>query len=361
MSTRECGLGTIYHRGSSRARRVAPAWDFTGGAENGMTSWQQLTEARFLAAFCCAVYGQRAPELVCAAAAQSLYEYFGYRLAHFAFAGTGVESVSFRPRSGTGGRQGLSDVLPASPADLRKRGLSFSRSQRDPGGDITVNFPKGLGKLHILEAEQGRREPSRDFLQSVADCLGSALERALEYKRLQELSLRDGLTGLFNRRAFEELLEIEEERRDAPLQSLVMIDIDNFKSINDRFGHPTGDQVIAGVGGAIRDALRGADLATRYGGEEFAVLLPGVSETEAYVVAERIRSRIGSLRFDSPSFEVTVTASLGVASRYTKEECGLRQLLVLADESLYEAKRSGKNVTLIHQGNAIPAGIATSN
>ena len=353
MSSRECGIGTTYQRGSGRVRRVAPAWDFAVGAENGMTSQQQLTEARFLAAFCCAVYGERDPELVCATAARWLHEYFGYRLAHFAFAGGEVASVSFGPGSRGAGVRRLSGVLPVSPSDLAKGGFPSPRDGRKYGGDIAVNFPRGLGYLHILEAERERREPSRDFLQSIADCLGSALEKALEHTRLQELSLRDGLTGLLNRRAFEELLEIEEERRDAPLQSLIMIDIDNFKSINDRFGHPTGDQVIAGVGGVIKDSLRGADLATRYGGEEFAVLLPGTSALDAFIVAERIRSRVGSLSLNFLGSEVRITASLGVANRYTKDECCLRELLVLADASLYRAKRGGKNVTHLHQGNAI--------
>ena len=339
----------LYPRSNARVRRIAPAWDFVGEAETGAALVQQLTEARFLAAFCCAVYCQHDPKLVCATAAQWLYEYFGYRRAHFLFIDAELESVSFRPGSGTETKGGAG-VLPASAAEIRKSCFSFSRSLRELGGEIPVTLPRGLGSLHIVEAAQGRRDPSAAFLQSIADCLGSALEKALDHKRLQQLSLRDGLTGLLNRRAFEELLVIEEGRRDAPLHSLIMIDIDNFKAINDRFGHPAGDQVIAGVGGVIGAALRGADLATRYGGEEFAVLLPGTTEAEAYAVAERIRSRIVSLKFNFFSHTVQVTASLGLASRCAKQECSLRELLALADGSLYQAKRSGKNTTLIHRG-----------
>jgi two-component system, cell cycle response regulator len=352
LSAGEYGIGTKSHRSNVQSCGVAPAWKFGVGAEDSAAWLQQLTEARFLAAFCCAVYGQHDANLVCSTAAQWLYEYFEYQLALFSFVGTEIESVSFRPGSRASERQEYSDVLPLSPSDLQKRGFTFSRNTVTLRGDLSVNFPQGFGNLRILGTKQGGSEPSGDFMQSIAGCLGSALEKALEHKRLQELSLRDGLTGLLNRRAFEELLEIEEERRDAPLQSLIMIDIDNFKAINDSFGHPIGDQVIVGVGGIIRDALRGADLATRYGGEEFAVLLPGTGEADAYAVAERIRSRIVSLRFDDISSQVTVTASLGVASRNAKEGCRLRDLLALADESLYQAKRSGKNTTLIHQGDA---------
>ena len=348
LSAREYGIEMMSQRGDVRSHGITPAWESVAGGENGAIPLQQLTEARFLAAFCCAVYGPREPSLVCATAAHWLHEYFGYQLALFSFVGTELESVSFRPRSSSRELHDYYNVLPASAAEFIGRRCTFSRTSV---GELSVNFPRGLGNLRIVEAKKERHEPSGGFLLSIADCLGSALEKALEHQRLQELSLRDGLTGLLNRRAFEELLEIEEDRRDAPLQSLIMIDIDNFKAINDRFGHPIGDQVIAGVGGIIREALRGADLATRYGGEEFAVLLPGTGRADAYAVAERIRSRIVSLDFDFSRCTVKVTASLGVASRNTKEDYRLRELLALADESLYKAKRSGKNTTLIHEGN----------
>jgi two-component system, cell cycle response regulator len=324
--------------------RVGTAWKLAGRSDNGI-EYQQLTEARFLAAFCCAVYGQRDPELVCATAAQWLYEYFGYRQAHFSFAGPEVESFSYQPGAQTIVRQ-VSSTTP--PSALGTRTFSVAGSDPDAGVDITVHFPAGLGQLRILEAKQGKPGACEDFLQNIAECLGSALEKSLEHKRLQELSLRDSLTGLLNRRAFEELLEMEEERREAPPQSLVMIDIDNFKSINDRYGHPAGDQVIVEVAGVIKDALRGADLATRYGGEEFAVLLPGTSATDALAAAERIRSRVLSRGFQFSRRKVHVTASLGVATRYAKKDCSLRELLTLADEALYQAKRSGKNMTIIH-------------
>ena len=338
-------------RSNGRALRVAAAWDLVGGAENTPVSLQQLTEARFLAAFCCAVYGQHEPKQVCATAAQWLYEYFGYRLAHFSFAGVEVESVTFRPGSKANARPEPGALLPVYHPGFSKRGISTG-SARGVGADIPINLPKGRGTLHIIGAEQVRREPSGDFLHSIADCLGSALEKALERGQLKELALRDGLTGLLNRRAFEELLGIEEGRRDTPVQSLIMIDIDNFKSINDRFGHLTGDQVIAGVGGIIKETLRSADIATRYGGEEFAVLLPNTTQTDAVAVAERIRSRVASLKFNFPGRAVQVTASLGVANRQSKEQCSLRELLALADESLYRAKRSGKNTTQVHQSGS---------
>ena len=326
---------------------MAPAWNVDVETSQGTNSLQQLEEALFLADFCCAVYAQRDPKLVCATAAQSLYEYFRYQQAHFSFAGAEMESVSYLPSSGPDGRE-RSEMSVVEPFLKRGRSLSFAGSARNPGVDVTVFFPQGFGKIRLVEPEQGKREVSDKFLQTVADCLGSALDKAFEHKRLQELSLRDGLTGLLNRRAFEELLEIEEERREIPPQSVIMIDIDDFKSINDRFGHPAGDQVIARVGGVIKDALRGADLAARYGGEEFAILLPGAIATDAYAISERVRSRVGSLKFDFLPCKGKVTISLGVACRHAKQECGLRDLLTRADEALYQAKRSGKNLTNMH-------------
>jgi len=333
---------------SGKVTNATSGWDFAYEVESTLTPARQLSEARFLAAFCCAVYGQREPKQVCATAAACLHDYFGYRQAQFAFAAPEVEDICFQPVLRVGGRQGRAARI---AAPLKKRTYSVAGGSADSGYDITVQLPTGLGDLRLLEAGPESHLASGDFLQGIGECLGSALATALEYQRLQELSLRDSLTGLLNRRAFEELLEIEEGRREDRPYSLIMIDIDNFKSLNDRFGHPAGDQVIAGVAGAIRDALRGADLATRYGGEEFAVLLPGTAAIDAFSVAERIRSRINALRFDLTRRRVRVTASLGLANRYDRSECSLKQLLALADDALYQAKGSGKNITVIHQNS----------
>lgn len=336
-------------RWESDPAQVAPAWSLAKEDVNCTAPLeQQLAEARFLAAFCCAVYAQRDPNTVCATAAQWLYVYFGYRLAHFHFANAELESVSFIPCTKANERQELSHIPPVMPPTLKKRRLSLAGTAKEPGWDITVRFATGAGQLRILKKEQGTREASEDFLQSISGCLSSALGTALEHSRLQKLSLRDGLTGLLNRRAFEELLDIEAERRELPPLSLVMIDIDDFKSINDRFGHPAGDQVLTEVGRAILGSLRGADLAARYGGEEFAVFLPGTTAKDAFSVAERIRSRIASLSFDFSGHRSKVTASLGVANRHGKDNCGVRCLLKLADEALFQAKRSGKNRVSIH-------------
>lgn len=312
------------------------------GMEPSLGDLQQLNEARFLAAFCCAIFGERDPREVCATAAQWLYRYFGFSRAQFAFPGGSMESLSFLGRTAPSGA-----CLVREPASgpARQRRFSVPAGRGDQGYDVTVQLPVGLGNLRMSEA--GGPAVSADFLSSIGECLAAALEKAHEYRELQELSLRDALTGLLNRRAFEELLEIEEGRREEHPQALIMIDIDDFKALNDTFGHPAGDQVIAGVAGVIRDALRGADLATRYGGEEFAVLLPGTRAKDALRVAERIRTRIAGLGLAIGPIKVQVSASLGVASRSNKRECSLKELLARADQALYRAKRSGKNVSVL--------------
>ena len=345
---RDCDTDMMHLRGDERAYRVKPLWDFVPGGEKTSALSEQLAEARFLAAFCCAVHDKRDPERVCTTAMQWLYEYFGYQPVHFS--SVVVKMPGFSSGSGHEG-QGLSGAAAGAPSGAK--GSFFPPCGGGyAGSELTIPFPTLHGSLRIRRTQTGRPEPSADFLQSIAVCLDSALGKALEMERLEELSMRDGLTGLLNRRAFEELLNIEEARRDAPLQSLIMIDIDNFKSINDRFGHPAGDQVITRIAGVIRGALRDADLATRYGGEEFAVLLPGTKERDAVAVAERIRSRIASLAFEFRG-GVEVTASLGLANRRFKEECGLKELLVRADESLYRAKRNGRNTTVVHRVAAL--------
>jgi diguanylate cyclase (GGDEF)-like protein len=175
----------------------------------------------------------------------------------------------------------------------------------------------------------------------------------LEKERLQrtqaryiELSVTDALTGLYNKRYFSSKIESEAEharRIERPL-SLVYLDLDDFKAINDEQGHPFGDAVLADLAAAIRESIRERDVACRVGGEEFAVIMPGTALDEAYLVAERLRARIGGSPLpvrDRCQVRVPVTASLGVAQLAADEAASV--LVDRADEAMYEAKRLGKN------------------
>jgi diguanylate cyclase (GGDEF)-like protein len=160
------------------------------------------------------------------------------------------------------------------------------------------------------------------------------------------MAITDVLTGLYNRRYFEQVLPQEFERACRYCQTfgLLMIDVDNFKSFNDTFGHPMGDRILATIAATIEKALRSVDFAFRYGGEEFVVILPETSLKSACKVAERIRRRVISdtrKLMRSISME-SVTVSVGVAS-YPRDEDDADMLVARADDLLYQAKAAGKN------------------
>ncbi|MEO1830228.1 MAG: diguanylate cyclase [Pseudomonas sp.] len=166
--------------------------------------------------------------------------------------------------------------------------------------------------------------------------------------KLQELALRDGLTGLLNRRYWESCLEREfarHQRYDNPV-SLVIFDIDHFKRVNDTYGHQTGDEVIRETARITSQLVRETDFAGRYGGEEFVVLLPGTTLDGAAQFAERLRSSIERQQLDYQGSPLTFTISLGVAT-LTDDMAGYLTLLERADKALYQSKEGGRNqVTL---------------
>ena len=160
-----------------------------------------------------------------------------------------------------------------------------------------------------------------------------------------EMAITDTLTGLHNRRYMEArvgMLVEEATSRDKPLTVLVL-DIDHFKAINDGYGHDAGDEVLREFAIRIRKSIRGIDLACRYGGEEFVVLMPDTDLTVAAVVAERLRRRIASQPFaiEQGARHVEVTASIGIAAFGQGDTPGA--VIKRADRALYRAKREGRN------------------
>jgi diguanylate cyclase (GGDEF)-like protein/PAS domain S-box-containing protein len=178
-----------------------------------------------------------------------------------------------------------------------------------------------------LEDAQRKLRQQQDMLQDVNS-------------KLSELVSIDGLTQLRNRRAFEERLEDETRRwrRHGGPVSLVLLDIDHFKSYNDTFGHPKGDEVLRAVGRLLRRSLRATDFAARYGGEEFAIILPNTDRAGSLVVAEQLRRTIeGATWEDRP-----ITASVGVATM-GEEISTSEELVDFADRALYRSKQAGRN------------------
>jgi diguanylate cyclase (GGDEF)-like protein len=163
--------------------------------------------------------------------------------------------------------------------------------------------------------------------------------------QLRDLSVRDPLTGLFNRRYLEETLEREVSRASragTPL-TVLMLDIDHFKSYNDSYGHSVGDELLRQVGAVLRNATRGSDLACRYGGEEFILLLPEAAPPAGLARAEQIREQVGALRMTAGGRGVApVTFSIGLAAFPADGATG-QALVQRADEALYAAKRAGRD------------------
>lgn len=165
-------------------------------------------------------------------------------------------------------------------------------------------------------------------------------------QRFERNATTDALTGLGNRHAMDESYprEINRCQQDKKPISLIMIDVDQFKSFNDKFGHVAGDRALSAVANILQSQFRQRDLLVRYGGDEFAVLLPGVAQTEALMIADRVRDAVsGSTESSSDSLiQIPVNISLGVAELPDNGNCD--SLLRCADEALYRAKKAGRNV-----------------
>jgi diguanylate cyclase (GGDEF)-like protein len=162
--------------------------------------------------------------------------------------------------------------------------------------------------------------------------------------KLKELATVDGMTGLFNRRHFFSLAEIEWARyqRHWRPMSLLMVDIDQFKSINDQFGHDVGDHIIIRIADICRQEKRKSDVVARFGGEEFLLLLPETDLDEAQNVAERMRRMVETREFSIASRAINTTISIGVAQANPYMET-LFDLIKMTDQALYAAKNAGRN------------------
>lgn len=165
-------------------------------------------------------------------------------------------------------------------------------------------------------------------------------------------SRTDTLTGLANRRSFDEELSrrVDQWKRHKVPVSLLLVDIDHFKQINDRYGHPVGDAALKWVANIHIGALRQMDVAARYGGEEFAVILPGTKLADAGNVAERLRATLAAKPFSDGAQEFPITASIGVAMTLAEDD--VSSLVKRADEALYAAKQGGRDRAFLHDGSA---------
>lgn len=264
-----------------------------------------------------------------------------------------VEHVRLAPGSGVLGRvfetrrpllvRDVRDVPTLRSRRSRYRTASFLAVPLLANGDV-------LGVVSLTDRADSRPFNRADLTTARALAAPAALALASERLREQGRALAhaatvDPLTGLFNRRYFQTRLdeEVERARRYTLDLSLLLIDIDDFKHFNDTLGHLAGDYMLKQVADVLKRSVRMFDVCTRFGGEEFAILMPGSSVANALIVAERIRSRVVAASLDDTTLppDAEVTVSLGLAT--LTPEASPHELIARADRALYRAKAEGKN------------------
>ncbi len=274
-----------------------------------------------------------------AGAVQRLFGSFEYLL--YAMDETGT--LTLLQRRGTWKREPPVDSVPEEAVILKPPVVVESV----PVLAVSIRGAEGgaSGILYVKATTAARRES--DLIQTGAEVgpqLGMALSKALLFRQLETQSRTDGLTGTLRRQAFSERMK-EEFKRAAVFRSafsVLMIDIDHFKSVNDTHGHPAGDAVLARIGKILTESFYETDVVARYGGEEFVVLLPR-SESEGVLrKAEALRQRIAAERVQGGFGQLQVTVSIGVA-RYPEGGDTPEKLIASADRALYRAKESGRN------------------
>ena len=215
-----------------------------------------------------------------------------------------------------------------------------------------VSFGENLGLLACVTRHgQAFLPTDRQALESVADILATATQNARYVDRVRQLAYRDGLTGVFNRRYFESRLieEITRAARYGAGVSVLMVDLDHFKKVNDEFGHMLGDDVLRTVSSIFTRTLRKVDVVCRYGGEEFAIILPATPGGSAYIVADKLRRAVAGAQH--PGVPIPVTISAGVAE-FPANGITRDDIVRAADAALYRAKQSGRNQVCWAPANA---------
>jgi diguanylate cyclase (GGDEF)-like protein len=202
-----------------------------------------------------------------------------------------------------------------------------------------------LGALVLTGARGTFDASSRRVLEILANQAAATIQLIKDKEQQRQLAVRDGLTGLYNRRAFGELLLAaiaNEDRRPGGSLGLAILDLDHFKKLNDTYGHPAGDAALRSLARLLDQHLRKGDQAARYGGEEFVVILPGLDAERSFGAAERLRSALEKHRFVFEGARIPLSASLGVAI-WPGDGREPEPLLAAADRALYAAKQAGRN------------------
>lgn len=221
-----------------------------------------------------------------------------------------------------------------------------------------INENNIIGAIVTKSTEEPLNTQEIEYLEQLASQTSTTINRANVYAEILKHATLDALTGFYNRRQMEERIKQETasaKRKKTPLCA-IMIDIDYFKHVNDTYGHAAGDYILKTASKIIRSQLREYDIASRYGGEEFAIILPFTREEEAVMVADRLRKAVESkiiniehVNTKNDTKTIQITISLGIYS--FKETDKPEELLMKADKALYDAKETGRNKVIIYKEN----------
>ena len=252
----------------------------------------------------------------------------------------------------------LDERIPETLAKLSTSEKVTLSDDRRTGYFPLVNENTLIGCIVTKSTEKPLIQEEIDYLTQLAAQTATTITRANIYAEILKHATLDALTGFYNRRQLDERIkqEISSARRKHTSLCAIMIDIDFFKKVNDTYGHSTGDFILKTVSKIIRSRLREYDIAARYGGEEFAILLPFTDETEAAMVAERLRKAVENKVIDiekvntkNDTKTIKITISLGIYQFKSADKT--QDLLMNADKALYEAKESGRNMVKIYKKN----------
>ena len=255
-------------------------------------------------------------------------------------------TITFRPGEGVAGWV-VKNERPARIDDVRtdRRFVEKAAQRRQIRSMLSVPVKLKRRVVGVLTVTSAKARAFTDDHTGLLSVLAAQVAIDLENARLQALASRDPLTGVANRRRFDETLSrhLADSKRTKLPVAVAILDLDHFKTVNDVYGHPTGDRVLKACVERWESAIRGHDLLARLGGEEFAVILPGADASRARDIAERLRTRLASSAFPvrRGSVDLAVTVSIGVAvNRSGQTAAGL---LAQADAAVYRAKHEGRN------------------
>jgi diguanylate cyclase (GGDEF)-like protein len=315
---------------------------------------KRLSEMMFISRFMGATTASLIPQDICSIAARILYDFLPYGSILFSLPSDfGIAPLFFSPGKGEEKARQLpnennhENYFKKSRIDKQFQGISFAFAD-DGRKAVDILLPEKMGKIRMVFENLEIMNFSAALFSEIAVHFSMTLKNSLAHEKVKELATKDSLTGLFNRRVFDELLSVEMKRKELMPVSLLLVDLDDFKKINDNFGHPAGDEVLRTIGKILKEGCRGSDLVARYGGEEFAIMLPATTSSVAFDIAKRLRSRIAGTVYVFDGKAVSLTASIGIAQTSGGRSDAITQLVSRADQALYHAKKSGKNMTCIH-------------